>query len=80
MLCVYSLKPFMDTIMDISGKSMTKLPKKPVPNYKVGDMVKVYQNIGVITKIEGQEYHITLFVGGNFIMDRRTYGLFWDAP
>ncbi len=67
--------------MDISGKSMTKLPKKPVPNYKVGDMVKVYQNIGVITKIEGQEYHIVLFVGGApFIMDKKLYGVFWDAP
>lgn len=66
--------------MDISGKSITKLPRKPVPNYNVGDMVKVYENLGVITKIEGQEYHITLFVGGCFIMNRKMYGLFWDSP
>jgi hypothetical protein len=72
----------MDT--EKSGRNMNqskpnKLPRKPLPPYKIGDMVKVYHNHGIITDIVGTDYHITLFVGGSpFVMDRRTYGIYWD--
>lgn len=58
----------------------TRLPRKPLPPYKIGDMVKVYDNHGIITDIQGSEYYITIFVGGApFVMTKQTYGIFWDG-
>ena len=57
----------------------TRLPRKPLPLYKIGDMVKAYGNHGIITDIQGSEYYITIFVGGApFVMTKQTYGIFWD--
>ena len=62
-----------------ASEKPNKLPRKPLPPYKIGDMVKVYGNHGIITDIKEGEYHITLFTGGSsFIMDKRVYGIHWD--
>jgi len=56
-----------------------KLPRKPIPPYKIGDMVKVYQNHAVITHIQGPDYYLTLFIGGApFVVSKQTYGIFWE--